>query len=68
MHLRADLDARKVCCGLIARIAAAADTGRDELEARLLDRAREIARRCHRSGGAVAASGAHRAAVDISEE
>src|SRR5262245_30654543 len=44
VHLRADLDARKgLLSGLIARIAAAADTGREELEARLLDRAREIA-------------------------
>ena len=44
VHLRADLDARKgLLSGLIARIAAAADTGRVELEARLLDRAREIA-------------------------
>jgi len=44
VHLRADLDARKgLLSGLIARIAAAADTGRVELEARLLERAREIA-------------------------
>jgi uncharacterized protein (TIGR00255 family) len=44
VHLRADLDARKgLLSGLIARIATAADTGRAELEARLLDRAREIA-------------------------
>ena len=44
VHLRADLNARKgLLSGLIARIAAAADTGRGELEARLLDRAREIA-------------------------
>ena len=44
VHLRADLDARKgLLSGLIARIAAAADTGRDELEARLLERARELA-------------------------
>ena len=43
-HLRADLDTRKgLLSGLIARIAAAADTGRQELEARLLDRAREVA-------------------------
>ena len=43
VHLRADLDARKgLLSGLIARIAAAADTGREELEARLLERAREI--------------------------
>jgi uncharacterized protein (TIGR00255 family) len=44
VHLRADLDARKgLLSGLIARIATAADTGRADLEARLLDRAREIA-------------------------
>ena len=44
VHLRADLDARKgLLSGLIARIAAAANTGREELEARLLERAREIA-------------------------
>ena len=44
VHLRADLDARKgLLSGLIARIAAAAETGREELEARLLERAREIA-------------------------
>ena len=44
VHLRADLDARKgLLSGLIARIATAADTGRVEFEARLLERAREIA-------------------------
>ena len=44
VHLRADLDARKgLLAGLIARIATAADTGRIELEARLLERARELA-------------------------
>jgi uncharacterized protein (TIGR00255 family) len=44
VHLRADLDARKsLLAGLIARIAAAAAAGRQELEARLLERAREIA-------------------------
>jgi uncharacterized protein (TIGR00255 family) len=44
VHLRADLDARKgLLAGLIARIAAAADTGRQALEARLLERARELA-------------------------
>ncbi|HEX6163474.1 MAG TPA: YicC/YloC family endoribonuclease [Vicinamibacterales bacterium] len=44
VHLRTDLDARKgLLAGLIARIATAADTGREELEARLLERAREIA-------------------------
>jgi len=43
-HLRADLDARKALLNdLILRIAAAADTGRAELEARLLERAREMA-------------------------
>ena len=43
-HLRADLDARKaLLAGLIARIAAAAQSGRGELEHRLLERAREIA-------------------------
>jgi len=44
VHLRADLDTRKsLLSGLIARISAAANTGREELEARLLDRARELA-------------------------
>ena len=44
VHLRNDLDARKgLLAGLIARIATAAETGREELEARLLERAREIA-------------------------
>jgi uncharacterized protein (TIGR00255 family) len=44
VHLRADLDARKgLLAGLIARIAVAADTGRQAVEARLLERAREIA-------------------------
>jgi len=43
-HLRVDLDARKaLLADLILRIAAAADTGREELEARLLERARELA-------------------------
>ena len=43
-HLRTDLDTRKaLLSGLIARIATAANTGRDALEARLLERAREIA-------------------------
>ena len=43
-HLRVDLDARKaLLAGLILRIAAAANTGREELEARLLERARELA-------------------------
>ena len=44
VHLRSDLDARKgLLSGLIARISAAANTGREALEARLLERAREIA-------------------------
>jgi len=44
VHLRTDLDTRKgLLSGLIARIAVAANTGREELEARLLERAREIA-------------------------
>ena len=44
VHLRADLDTRKgLLSGMIARIATAANTGREELEARLLERAREIA-------------------------
>jgi uncharacterized protein (TIGR00255 family) len=44
VHLRTDLDMRKgLLSGLIARIAAAANTGREALEARLLERAREIA-------------------------
>ena len=44
VHLRTDLDTRKgLLSGLIARIAAAANTGREELEARLLERARELA-------------------------
>lgn len=43
-HLRADLDMRKaMLADVIVRIAAAADTGRVDLEARLLDRARELA-------------------------
>lgn len=43
-HLRADLDMRKaMLADLIVRIAAAADTGRSDLEARLLERAREVA-------------------------
>jgi uncharacterized protein (TIGR00255 family) len=43
-HLRTDLDTRKaLLSGLIARIATAANTGREALEARLLERAREIA-------------------------
>jgi uncharacterized protein (TIGR00255 family) len=43
-HLRADLDTRKaLLADLIGRIAAAANTGRETLEARLLERAREIA-------------------------
>jgi uncharacterized protein (TIGR00255 family) len=44
VHLRSDLDTRKgLLSGLIARISTAANTGREELEARLLERAREIA-------------------------
>ena len=44
LHLRMDLDTRKaLLADLIRRIAAAADTGRVELEARLLERARELA-------------------------
>ena len=44
VHLRADLDTRKsLLSGLIARVATAANTGREELEQRLLERAREIA-------------------------
>ena len=44
VHLRTDLDTRKgLLAGLISRIAAAANTGREELEARLLERARELA-------------------------
>ena len=44
VHLRNDLDVRKaLLAGLITRIATAANTGRQELEARLLERAREIA-------------------------
>lgn len=44
VHLRTDLDTRKaLLSGLIARIAAAANTGREELEERLLERARELA-------------------------
>ena len=43
-HLRGDLDARKaLLADSILRIAAAAETGREELEARLLERARELA-------------------------
>ena len=44
VHLRNDLDVRKsLLAGLISRIATAASTGREELETRLLERAREIA-------------------------
>jgi uncharacterized protein (TIGR00255 family) len=44
VHLRTDLDSRqRLLSGLIARIAAAANTGREELESRLLERARELA-------------------------
>ena len=44
VHLRNDLDMRKaLLSGLIARIATAANTGREALEARLLERARELA-------------------------
>jgi uncharacterized protein (TIGR00255 family) len=44
VHLRNDLDVRKgLLAGLITRIATAANTGREELEARLLERARELA-------------------------
>jgi uncharacterized protein (TIGR00255 family) len=44
VHLRTDLDTRKaLLADLITRIAAAAETGRAELEARLLERARELA-------------------------
>jgi uncharacterized protein (TIGR00255 family) len=44
VHLRTDLDARKsLLSALIERVAAAANTGRDDLESRLLERAREIA-------------------------
>ncbi len=43
-HLRHDLDERKaLLSGLIDRIAAAADAGRQALEARLLERARDLA-------------------------
>jgi uncharacterized protein (TIGR00255 family) len=43
-HLRADFDSRKaMLADLIARIAAAAEAGRVQLEARLLERARELA-------------------------
>jgi len=42
--LRTDLDTRKaLLADLIARIAAAAETGRVDLEARLFERARELA-------------------------
>lgn len=44
VHLRTDLDGRKsLLADLIGRIAAAADHGREALEARLLERAREVA-------------------------
>ena len=44
VHLQTDLDMRKsLLSGLIARMATAANTGREALEARLLERAREIA-------------------------
>ena len=44
VHLRTDLDTRKgLLSGLIARISTAANTGREDPEARLLERARELA-------------------------
>jgi uncharacterized protein (TIGR00255 family) len=44
VHLRTDLDGRKaLLADLIGRIATAANTGRVDLEARLLERAREMA-------------------------
>ena len=44
LHLRTDLDTRKsLLSGLIARISTAANSGREALAARLLERAREIA-------------------------
>src|ERR671913_2101290 len=44
LHLRTDLDTRKaLLADLIGRIAAAAETGRVDLEARLFERARELA-------------------------
>jgi uncharacterized protein (TIGR00255 family) len=44
VHLRTDLDARKALLAeLIARITTAANTGREALEARLLERANELA-------------------------
>jgi uncharacterized protein (TIGR00255 family) len=44
VHLRTDLDTRKsLLAGLIARISTAANSGREQLESRLLERAREIA-------------------------
>jgi uncharacterized protein (TIGR00255 family) len=44
LHLRTDLDMRKsLLSGMIARIASAANHGREALEARLLERARELA-------------------------
>jgi uncharacterized protein (TIGR00255 family) len=44
VHLRTDLDTRKsLLFGLIARVANAANSGREALEQRLLERAREIA-------------------------
>ena len=44
VHLRTDLDSRKALLSeLIGRISTAANTGREELEARLLERARELA-------------------------
>lgn len=44
VHLRNDLDGRKgLLSDLIAKIAAAANHGRDALETRLLERAREVA-------------------------
>lgn len=44
VHLRTDLDGRKsLLAELITRIAAAANSGREALEARLMERAREVA-------------------------
>ena len=44
VHMRTDLDTRKaLLSGLITRIAAAANNGREALETRLLERARDLA-------------------------
>ncbi len=69
-HLRTDLDARReMLAGLIERVAAAADQGRADLEARLTERVNELARDVPADPAAVAQEIVRVAArSDISEE